>query len=54
MCPPALRPSVVIMLAMLATPGKSILRNVYMIKRGYEDIVERFNAIGAKMKSIHE
>ncbi|MEK9181437.1 MAG: UDP-N-acetylglucosamine 1-carboxyvinyltransferase [Patescibacteria group bacterium] len=54
MCPPALRPSVVIMLAMLATPGKSILRNVYMIKRGYEDIVERFNAIGAKMKSVHE
>ena len=50
-CPPALRPSVVIMLAMLAAPGKSILHNVYMIKRGYEDIVKRFNAIGAKIKS---
>ncbi|MEK7175697.1 MAG: UDP-N-acetylglucosamine 1-carboxyvinyltransferase, partial [Patescibacteria group bacterium] len=49
-CPPALRPSVVIMLAMIAAPGKSILRNVYMINRGYENIVERFNSIGAKIK----
>ena len=50
-CPPALRPSVVIMLAMLAAPGKSILHNVYMIKRGYEDVVKRFNSIGAKIKN---
>lgn len=53
-CPPALRPSVVIMLAMLAAKGKSTLRNVYMIKRGYENIVERFNSIGAKIKSTQE
>ena len=52
-CPPALRPSVVIMLAMLAAKGTSTLRNVYMIKRGYEDIVTRFNKIGAKMKSTY-
>lgn len=51
-CPPALRPSVVIMLAMLAAPGKSTLRNVYMINRGYEDIVGRFNSIGADIKSV--
>ena len=51
-CPPALRPSVVIMLAMLGASGKSILHNVYMIKRGYEDIVERFNSLGAKIKSV--
>jgi UDP-N-acetylglucosamine 1-carboxyvinyltransferase len=51
-CPPALRPSVVIMLAMLATKGKSILRNTYMIDRGYENIVERFNQIGAKVKIV--
>ncbi|OGJ04247.1 UDP-N-acetylglucosamine 1-carboxyvinyltransferase, partial [Candidatus Nomurabacteria bacterium RIFCSPLOWO2_12_FULL_46_14] len=51
-CPPALRPSVVIMLAMLAAPGKSILRNVYQILRGYEDIVRRFNGIGAKIRIV--
>ena len=50
-CPPALRPSVVIMLAMLGANGKSKLHNVYMIQRGYEDIVERFNKLGAKIKA---
>ncbi len=53
-CPPALRPSVVIMLAMLAAPGKSILHNVYMINRGYEDIVKRLRSIGANIKSTNE
>ncbi len=53
-CPPALRPSVVIMIAMLASKGKSVLRNVYMINRGYEDIVKRFNSIGAKMKAVQD
>lgn len=51
-CPPALRPSMVIMLAMLAAPGTSILRNVYMINRGYEEIVRRLNSIGADIKII--
>lgn len=51
-CPPALRPSMVILIAMLGASGTSILRNVYMINRGYEDIVKRLNSIGAKIKSI--
>jgi len=50
-CPPALRPAVVIMLAMLGAKGKSKLHNVYMIKRGYENIVERFQKLGAKIRS---
>ncbi|MDQ3076220.1 MAG: UDP-N-acetylglucosamine 1-carboxyvinyltransferase [bacterium] len=49
-CPPALRPSMVIMIAMLGASGTSILRNVYMINRGYEDIVKRLNSIGADIK----
>ena len=52
-CPPALRPAVMLMSAMLGAEGKSTLRNVYAIKRGYEDIVERLNKIGAKIKQIH-
>lgn len=51
-CPPALRPSMVIMIAMLGAKGTSILRNVYMIKRGYEEIVARLNSIGADIKVI--
>jgi len=51
-CPPALRPSMVILISMLAAPGTSILRNVYMINRGYEDIAKRLNSIGADIKMI--
>lgn len=46
-CPPALRPSMVILISMLGASGTSILRNVYMINRGYEEISERLNSIGA-------
>ncbi len=51
-CPPALRPSMVILLAMLSAKGTSVLRNVYMINRGYENIVKRLNSIGADIKVI--
>lgn len=52
--PPALRPSVVILLAMLAAPGTSILRDVYSINRGYEDFANRLNAIGADIETVRE
>lgn len=52
--PPALRPSVVILLAMLAAPGKSILRDVYSINRGYEDLANRLNGIGADIETIRD
>jgi len=51
-CPPALRPSMVILICMLAAPGVSILRNVYMIDRGYEEIAKRLNSIGADIKIL--
>jgi len=53
-CPPALRPAAIILVAMLAAKGVSILRNVYSIKRGYEDIAERLNKIGAKIEVLKE
>ena len=36
--PPALRPSVVVLLAMLAADGTSVLRDIYSINRGYEEL----------------
>lgn len=51
-CPPALRPSMVILIAMLGASGTSILRNVYMINRGYEEIAKRLNSIGADIKIL--
>ncbi len=50
--PPALRPTAIILIAMLAAEGTSLLRNVYSIKRGYADIAERLNKLGAKIEVI--
>jgi UDP-N-acetylglucosamine 1-carboxyvinyltransferase len=52
--PPALRPSVVILLAMLAAPGISTLRDVYSINRGYEDFANRLNTLGADIVTLRE
>lgn len=52
--PPALRPSVVILLAMLAAPGTSTLRDVYNINRGYQDFYNRLNSLGAKIETFRE
>lgn len=51
-CPPALRPGAIIFIAMLAAEGVSILRNIYSINRGYEDIIERLNKLGARIKIL--
>lgn len=53
-CPPALRPAVLLLIGMLAAPGVSTLRNVYSINRGYEDLAERLNALGAQISVMHE
>lgn len=53
-CPPALRPAAILLIGMLGAEGVSKLRNVYSINRGYEDLANRLNAIGAKIELLHE
>jgi len=53
-CPPALRPAVVILLAMLAARGTSVLRSVYVIDRGYEDLAKRLNSLGAQIETFRD
>ena len=53
-CPPALRPAACLLLAMLAARGVSELRNIYVIERGYEDLAERLNTIGAKIEYFQD
>lgn len=53
-CPPALRPAVLLLIGMLAADGVSMLRNVYSINRGYEDLAERLNSLGANIEIVHE
>lgn len=49
-CPPALRPATILLIGMLAAEGRSTLRNVYSINRGYEDLVSRLKGIGATIE----
>lgn len=53
-CPPALRPAVVILLAMLASKGTSVLRSTYVIARGYEGLAERLNQLGANIETFRD
>jgi UDP-N-acetylglucosamine 1-carboxyvinyltransferase len=53
-CPPALRPAVCILLGMLAARGQSQLRDVYVINRGYEDLANRLNALGANIEVFRD
>lgn len=50
--PPALRPASILIIAMLAAQGRSVLRNVYIVNRGYEDLVSRLTAIGAEISAL--
>lgn len=49
-CPPAIRPGMAILIAMIAANGKSILRNVGPIERAYENLIERLQKIGVKIE----
>ena len=53
-CPPALRPAVVILLAMLAAKGTSVLRGVDIISRGYEQLQERLIELGAQIETFRD
>jgi len=53
-CPPALRPATIILTAMLGAPGRSVLRNIYSINRGYESLAERLRELGAHVTTLHD
>ncbi len=53
-CPPALRPASLLLVGMLAADGISKLRNIYTIARGYEDLAERLNLLGAHITIFNE
>jgi UDP-N-acetylglucosamine 1-carboxyvinyltransferase len=52
--PSGLRPAVMLLIGMLGAPGISMLRNVYTINRGYEDLAARLNSLGAHITVLHE
>ena len=42
------------LLAALAARGTSVLRDVYVINRGYEDLPNRLNALGAHIEVFRD
>jgi UDP-N-acetylglucosamine 1-carboxyvinyltransferase len=39
---------------MLAAKGTSVLRNVYVINRGYEQLADRLNQLGARIETFRD
>ena len=52
MSSPDIRAGVALLMAAMSAKGKSIIRNVNQIDRGYQSIDTRLNAIGAKINRI--
>lgn len=52
--PSGIRPAVMLLITMMAAPGVSTLRNVYTINRGYEELAERLNSLGAQIEVFHD
>jgi UDP-N-acetylglucosamine 1-carboxyvinyltransferase len=48
---PDVRAGMAMIIAALCAEGKSVIRNVYQIERGYEDIVPRLSSLGARIVS---
>jgi len=53
-CPPALRPATILLIGMLAAEGSSVLRNIYSINRGYENLVDRLASLGVDIAYLDE
>lgn len=51
---PDVRAGMAMVIAALCAQGESEIHNVYQIERGYEDIVNRLNSLGAQIKRIKD
>ena len=47
---PDVRAGMAMVIAALCAEGESLIRNVYQIERGYENIVERLTSLGARIE----
>jgi UDP-N-acetylglucosamine 1-carboxyvinyltransferase len=46
---PDVRAGMAMIIAAMCAQGKSVIRNVYQIERGYENLVERLRSLGARI-----
>jgi UDP-N-acetylglucosamine 1-carboxyvinyltransferase len=47
-----LRASASLVLAGLVAKGQTVIERIYHLDRGYEDLEEKFNALGANVKRL--
>jgi UDP-N-acetylglucosamine 1-carboxyvinyltransferase len=52
MSSPDIRAGVSLLIAAMSASGKSRIRNIEQIDRGYENIETRLNAIGARIERV--
>jgi UDP-N-acetylglucosamine 1-carboxyvinyltransferase len=48
---PDIRAGMAMVIAAMCAQGKSVIRNVYQIERGYENLAARLSSLGARIKS---
>ncbi len=51
---PDIRAGMSLLIAALAAKGKSVVRNISQIERGYQDVDLKFRALGAKIERVNE
>ena len=51
---PDLRAGMALVLAGLVAKGQTVIENIYQIERGYENIIPRLQALGAKIEKVVE
>ncbi len=51
---PDIRAGMALLLATLTVPGRSVIRNIRQIERGYERVDEKMRALGARIERISE
>jgi len=49
---PDVRAGMAMLIATMCAEGKSVIRNVYQIERGYEHLAERLTALGARIQRV--
>jgi len=49
---PDVRAGMAMLIATMCAEGKSVIRNVYQIERGYEHLPERLSALGARIERV--
>ncbi len=52
MSSPDIRAGIALLIAAMSAEGRSVIQNVEQIDRGYENIVERLNALGAHIERV--